>query len=749
MLNSKKITGVTLFFLLTCHSINAQINIIPAPLSVQNKSGYFTVNANTKINSIAVFKEIAQLFVEQAHFNNRSVSAKTLVLPNTINFMLAKAGDSLGKEGYILNITKQNITIKAMQPQGAFYGAQSLLQLMFTQANKNQISWGLVYDKPRFQYRGLHLDVSRNFYPVAFIKRYIDLMARYKMNTFHWHLTDDSGWRLEIKAYPKLTQNAAWREGKTWKDWRAQGEKFSEEGNPNAYGGYYTQEQAREVVKYAAVRGVTVIPEIEMPGHSFEVLTAYPELSCSGTENNKEHDFNVAKPEVYTFLQNVLSEVMAVFPSKYIHIGGDEAHKTAWKTDPLCLVLMKKEGFAHIDQLQSYFVKRIEKFIISKGRKMIGWDEILQGGLAPEATVMSWRGEQGGIDTAKMGHDVVMTPAAYMYFDYYQGDPKIEPEAIGGFVPIEKVYNYEPVPNELTASEAKHILGAQANLWTEYVSTTDHVEYMEYPRAIALAEVNWSDKKKRNWANFQQRMQGQYRYLQQLNVNYARPSYQVTILPQFIYTENKAIVSIISQQNNAIIYYTTDGTTPTTKAIKYNGAFEVKDSKIITAALFVKNEIRGDAVTLPVDFHKAIGKKVIYNLPFSPNYQGKKESTLVDGYRGGISYGDGFWQGIETNDMDVTLDMGQTCQLNTVSVGFMQLISQGIYIPAYVKLSVSDDGINFTDVERIQNNIPEDDSKLITKDFKFNLTNKKSRYIRLYAEDKQKGFLFVDEVIVY
>lgn len=725
---------------------SAQMNIIPAPLRVKNETGHFSITESTKIHSTPEFKEVAELFAEQASFKNRKIIAGAVQPALSIRFMAAKPTDSLGEEGYILNIGTMEVSIKAAKPQGAFYATQSLLQLITTD---HKIPCGQVYDKPRFKYRGLHLDVSRNFYPVAFVKRYIDLMARYKLNTFHWHLTDDSGWRLEIKAYPRLTQNAAWREGKNWKDWRAQGEKFSEAGNPNAYGGFYTQEEARDVVKYAASRGVTVIPEIEMPGHSYEVLSAYPELSCSGKENNKESDYNVAKPEVYTFLQNVLTEVMDVFPSRYIHIGGDEAGKAAWKTDPLCLELMKKEGFTDVEQLQSYFVKRIEKFIVSKGRKMIGWDEILQGGLAPEATVMSWRGVQGGIDAAKMGHDVVMTPAAFVYFDYYQGDPKTEPEAIGGFVPVEKVYSYEPIPAELSSEQGKSVLGAQANLWTEYITTSEHVEYMEYPRAIALAEVTWSSKQNRNWNDFQRRMQHQYGYLQRLNVNYARPSYQVTIVPEFIYQENKAMVSILSQQDNATIYYTTDGSLPTVNSKHYQGPFEVRGSQVVTAAVFAKGDLKGKPVTLPIDFHKAIGKKVIYNLPFSKNYQAKKENTLTDGYRGGISYGDGVWQGIETNDLDVTVDMGASVDLSALSVGFMQLISQGIYLPSYVKVLISDNGTDFKEVGLLNNEVPDTESQLLTKDFKFDLKGKKGRYVRIVAQDKQKGYLFVDEVIVY
>src|SRR5690606_10458582 len=359
-------------------------------------------------------------------------------------------------------------------------------------------------DSPRFAYRGLRLDVSRHFYPISFLEKYIDLMAIYKLNRFHWHLTDGAGWRLEIKKYPELTQKAAWRNFSLWKDWWNSPRQYVEMGSPNAYGGYYTQEEARHLVDYAARKGITIIPEIEMPGHSEEVLAVYPHLSCSGLPYQNS-EFCIGNEETFTFLTGVLDEVMDVFPSEFIHIGGDEASKESWKTCPKCKKRIEDEGLKNVEELQSYLSKRINEYVKSKDRKIIGWDEILEGGLAEGATVMSWRGEEGGIKAANSGHDVIMTPGSPMYFDSYQSNPMDQPEAIGGFTPLSKVYNYDPVPSDIGDNNRKHILGVQANLWTEYMPTQEHVEYMAYPRVLALAEVAWTSAEQKDWTDFESR----------------------------------------------------------------------------------------------------------------------------------------------------------------------------------------------------------------------------------------------------
>jgi hexosaminidase len=429
--------------------------------------------------------------------------------------------DQLGDEGYKLSVSKKGISIQANAEAGLFYGIQTLIQL--TNLNSEMVPYVEITDYPRFGYRGLHLDVCRHIFPVEFVKKYIDLMAKHKFNRFHWHLTDDQGWRIEIKKYPKLQQIAAYRNGTV----------IGHAGHSNTYdniryGGFYTQVEVKEVIAYAAARYVTIIPEIEMPGHAVAAIAAYPELGCRGDQIQTERTFGVFDPifcagqeSTFTFLQDVLTEVADLFPGSYIHIGGDEAPKTRWKECPHCQTRIKDNNLKDEHELQSYFINRMEKFLNSKGKQIIGWDEILEGGLAPNATVMSWRGEEGGIAAAKLKHNVIMTPGNWCYFDHLQDTAKTEPLSIGGLTPVREVYTYEPLPAQLNADETKYILGAQANLWTEYILSPQHAEYMAYPRACALAEVVWSPKESRDYINFLQRMETHLQRLKKWNVNCA------------------------------------------------------------------------------------------------------------------------------------------------------------------------------------------------------------------------------------
>jgi hexosaminidase len=435
------------------------------------------------------------------------------------------------REAYRLRIESDRVTLDAGAPVGIFYGLQTLRQLLPPEVER---AWGeapltlpnvSIQDEPRFAYRGMHLDVGRHLFPVEFVKRYIDLLALYKMNVFHWHLTEDQGWRIEILKYPKLTEVGAYRQETILE---RNFDPYIGDGVP--YGGFYTQEEVREVVAYAAERHITVIPEIEMPGHSVAALAAYPELGCTpgpfevSTVWGVKDDIYCPSEETFAFLEDVLTEVMELFPGPYIHIGGDEAPKTAWEESALAQEVIRREGLADEHELQSYFVRRIEGFLNEHGRRLVGWDEILEGGLAPQATVMSWRGMDGGIEAARQGHDVIMTPTSHAYFDYYQGERALEPLAIGGFLPLEKVYSLEPVPAELSSAEALHILGAQGNVWTEYIKTADHVEYMAFPRMLAMSEVVWSPAEVRDWSSFTWRLGSQLRRLDFLGVNYRTPT---------------------------------------------------------------------------------------------------------------------------------------------------------------------------------------------------------------------------------
>ncbi|MDQ6857905.1 MAG: beta-N-acetylhexosaminidase [Chloroflexota bacterium] len=498
--------------------------LIPWPRALEAREGAFALVAGTRIaggERDADARRLADLLAgylrELAGIDAPEGADGTITLRLRPD---APAGD----EAYALDITADRIDLGARDARGLFYGIQTLRQLVA--ASPKAVAAVRIDDAPRFPYRGLHLDVGRHFFPVEFIKRYIDLLATFKLNTFHWHLTEDQGWRLEIKKYPKLTEVGAWRT-ETIVGHARRGPKGYD---GTRHGGFYTQEQARDVVAYAKARGVTVLPEIEMPGHSLAALAAYPELAnvpgpfeVRTTWGISDEVFSPSEA-TFTFLENVLREVMDIFPSEYIHIGGDEAPKKRWQESAAAQELIKKEKLGDEDELQSWFIRRIERFLNDHGRRLIGWDEILEGGLAPNATVMSWRGTKGGIAAAKQGHDVVMAPQEDLYFDHYQGDPEHEPLAIGGMTPIEDTYRYEPVAAELSADEATHVLGPEACMWTEYMPTTDQVEYMAYPRVLALAEIAWSPRAARDWASFQQRLPAALAFLDRLGVHYRKPS---------------------------------------------------------------------------------------------------------------------------------------------------------------------------------------------------------------------------------
>ncbi len=515
-----------------------EVNIIPQPAAMTVGKGSFTITPKTKIVFAGSGLENAADFLNA-------------YLKQFYGFTLQTSTDGKYDHNIVLNydkmeypipgaynmdVTKKHIYIGGDNATGVFYGVQSLIQLLPVQKSSQlKIKEVSIQDKPRFAYRGLHLDVGRHFFPVAFIKQYIDYIALHKMNTFHWHLTEDQGWRIEIKKYPKLTEVGGFRNGTII-------DRYPGKGNDGIrYGGYYTQEEIKEVVAYAAARHITVVPEIELPGHSSAAIAAYPELSCFPNENTKVapktswsgpttgkqvqqawgvfEDVFCPSEFTFNFLQDVLDEVMALFPSTYIHIGGDECPKEAWKRSAFCQELIREKGLKDEHGLQSYFIQRIEKYLNSKGRQIIGWDEILEGGLAPNATVMSWRGEAGGIEAAKQNHNVIMTPGGWCYFDHSQNKPE-DSVTIGGYTPVDKVYSYEPVPKELTGDKAKYVLGAQANVWTEYMKNTDKIEYMIFPRLSALSEVLWSPKEQRNWANFEKRLTTQQKRYQLWGSNY-------------------------------------------------------------------------------------------------------------------------------------------------------------------------------------------------------------------------------------
>lgn len=511
-----------------------KVGIIPQPLEMEFQNEVFVLDEDTKILYPESFSQVATFFSD--YINNRSEIRMEKTDKDSRNAVVfLKDASITNEEGYKLSVTPKKIVISAATPKGAFYAIQSLRQLMpvalesgnYREDGEKEIGIPTVeiYDEPRFAYRGQMLDVGRHFFPVEFVKKYIDLMAMFKFNTFHWHLTEDQGWRIEIKKYPKLTEVGAYRDSTVIGHYQDKPRKW----DTTRYGGFYTQEEVKEVVKYAQERFITVIPEIEMPGHSEAALAAYPELGCTGGPYQVQGLWGIhsniycTKEETFTFLEGVLDEVMELFPGKYIHIGGDEAPKEKWEQCEVCQALIRSEGLADEHELQSYFIQRIEKYLNSKDREIIGWDEILEGGLAPNATVMSWRGIEGAVEAAKQHHDVIMTPTAYCYLDYYQYKEDKEnrdPLAIGGYLPLEKVYSFEPIPEELTAEEAKYVLGSQVNLWTEYIDSPEKVEYMEYPRAIAMGEVAWSAKENKDYDNFLYRLEPVIKRLDAMGVKH-------------------------------------------------------------------------------------------------------------------------------------------------------------------------------------------------------------------------------------
>lgn len=725
------------------------IDIVPRPSKIMVQDGEFPLGQIIDLYYTEEFASNTELLREVPGLQiGNSEQIKKLKKQHNQGLRLLKAEefDHVDPNGYLLEIDENGILLKAHSAKAMLPGIYSLVQLSYLNDLKF-LPYVKIEDKPRFSYRGMHLDVSRNFMPFNFLKKYIDLLALYKFNYFHWHLTDGAGWRLEIKQYPELTQKAAWRTHMLWKDWWNNGRQYIDQGSPNASGGYYTQDQARELVAYAEKRGVTIIPEIEMPGHSEEVLAVYPELSCTGIPYT-QGEFCLGNEKTYQFLKNVLDEVLAIFPSQYIHIGGDEADKSHWKNCSKCQALMQKDSLKSEDELQSYAIKQMDEYLQSKGRKLIGWDEILQGGLSDGATVMSWRGEEGGIQAANAGHDVIMTPGGYLYFDGYQTDPRTQPEAIGGYLPLEKVYSYNPIPEELPEDKRKHILGAQANIWTEYIPNAQQVEYMAFPRALALSEVVWTDQENRSWKDFQKRLQQQYKILQKLEVNYYRPSYNVINKVEFDSAQVKNTVSLSSEQFIPNIKYTIDGSEPNGGSTVYNLPIELSKSAVIKAASFIDSTRVSPIETIELDLHKAIGKEVKYNIPWE-GYPAQENRTLTNGIKGTLSYQDGQWQGF-TKGIDIVVDFERREEIKSVGLNFMQIPGPGVYFPGEFTVLVSDNGKSYRELGKIINQVSTVDPALKFQKFEIELGKPvMARYIQIKATNPMNGYLFADEVVIY
>ena len=684
------------------------------PANYKVNAGKFLLNNQTKIvindpgelNSANFLNDYLQNFYgfTLGIVNKAEAPSANYILLNTRRFIQAPANG----ERYTFVSSTDNISIEGNTYQGTFYGMQTLLHLLPPKQQSDlSVPCVSIDDYPRFKYRGMHLDVGRHFFPVDYIKKYIDYIAYYKMNTFHWHLTEDQGWRIEIKKYPLLTSVGAYRNGTII------GHRPGT-GNDNIrYGGFYTQGEIKEIVKYAADRFITVIPEIELPGHSSAAIAAYPELSCfpgestkiaantpwSGSKQGKQVQQtwgvfeDVFCPSEYTFnfIENVLDEVLELFPSEYIHIGGDESPKVLWQRSPFCQQLIKEKDLKDEHGLQSYFIQRIEKYINSKGRKIIGWDEILEGGLAPNATVMSWRGEQGGIDAAKQKHNVIMTPGSYVYLDHAQSKHE-DSVTIGGYLPVEMVYDYEPVPKELDTSRAKYVLGAQANVWTEYMPNTRKVEYQIFPRMSALSEVVWSPKNKRNFTDFQKRLQVEFARFNLWKANYSTAYYNIKSTVSTTYAGT--LLWTLESKSKAPIYITNN---VTNTGLKYEGPIAINGSGNYTVSLVNHKKVL-DSVTQKFSFNKATGKKIVLtNLP-SATYPGNGGAAgLVNGVKSETGFSSDEWLGWSNKNLEAVVDLGKAQNISKVSLDVLKQEKSNIYLPAAVEVFTSINGTDWND----------------------------------------------------
>ena len=673
-----------------------------------------------------------------------------------INFIRLKLDTSPKPDAYSLTVTPHNVEISGGE-NGVFYALQSLLQLVKADSTgKLIIPCVKIDDESRFQWRGMHLDVSRHFFSKEFVKKYIDYLVTYKMNTFHWHLTDDQGWRIEIKKYPKLTQIGGWRKGTLI------GHSSSEKiiTDSVVYGGFYTQDDIREIVAYAKARHITIVPEIEMPGHAMAAISAYPYLSCTGKQIDVEQTWGVfedvfcTKDSVFDFMENVLSEVMDLFPGTYIHVGGDECPKVKWTQCPVCQGRIKELGLKNEEELQSYFIKRVEKFLNQHHRKLIGWDEILQGGLDPNATVMSWQGEEGGIAAAKQGNYVVMTPGSHCYFDHYQGDPSNEPLAIGGYTTIEKVYSYEPIPAELTPEQQKYILGAQGNLWTEYISSEKQVEYMIFPRLCALSEVVWSPKRLRNYADFRSRLLSHFEMFDKSGINYSKSIFEINknviadTLKNMLYLELKQEFQI-----GDLYYWYEDEKGILSERQKYVNPIPIKSSCTIHAESRDSNQGVKNSIAQKFIITKSSGASIRLTNPPSSKYNYNSPYSLVDGVSGRIPWNGKEWLGFVDNPLEAVIDLGKTQDINEVVIHALKAEASWIYLPKIVRVEVSENGVDYVKFGEYNEQEISRIGRIIT--IKNNPV--KARYVKVYVEglgligkgkagEGNNAWLFVSEI---
>ncbi|MFS4417451.1 family 20 glycosylhydrolase [Maribacter sp. 2307ULW6-5] len=739
--------------------------LIPEPVQLERGQGSFTFNENTRFvvkdNSHGpVANLLANKFMGAAGFVLSTVSET----PES-NYVLLTTDQGMAREAYSLAVTPNHIKITAGSYPSLVHGIQTLRQLLPAEIEMRNApettQWTVpsltIEDHPRYPWRGLMLDVSRHFFDKEYIKESIDRMALFKLNVLHLHLVDDQGWRLEIKKYPKLTEVGAFRVDQEEKHWNAR--NTNQPGDSATYGGFYTQDDIREIVAYAQMHGISVMPEIEMPAHVTSAVAAYPEYSCKGTPVAVPSGgiwpitdiYCAGKESTFAFLEDVMMETMTLFPFEYIHVGGDEATKTNWETCPDCQRRMREEGLANTEELQSYFIKRMERFLSSKGRTLVGWDEILEGGLPAGATVMSWRGIQGGWEASKEGHDVIMTPGT-VYLNHYQGEPDYEPIAFGGYEPLNKVYAFDPVVDSMSVAQKEHVLGSQANLWSEYVTNNEESEYMLFPRVTALSEGLWTPKEKKDWAAYAAKIPALFERLEAMNVTYARSAYAVTAKSKLTETGGIA-VSLANEFPESSIRYALNEAPLTKESPIYTAPLKLEGTTTVKAAVFENGEIVGDTLVKHFNFHKAVGATVQYDPIYSKRYQGTGADNLVNVFRGSKNFHDGQWQAWLEDDALLTLDLGRPKTFSSVAVGAMENQGSGIYYPTGIKVMVSEDGKTFREVGRLER--PHQDNGFVNLEtFKVIFDELTAQYIKVevtnLAHPPTGGscFIFLDEVLV-
>jgi hexosaminidase len=725
-----------------------KIPVIPIPKKVNVQSGFFTLNSSSTIscNNPETLSdiEVFNAYIDKMYGYRLKIEKYTGVKKNQVVIL---SDVNMPSDNYSLSVDSDGVRIVGGNGAGVFYALQTLTLLLPAGKVTNlQIPFVEIEDNPRFSYRGMHLDVARHFFSVAEVKRYIDYLALYKFNAFHWHLTDDQGWRIEIKKYPKLHQIGGWRKGTLI------GHKFDEPEQYDTipYGGFYSQEEIKDVIQYASKRHIEVIPEIEMPGHALAALAAYPEFSCTGGpfETGKTwgvfQDVFCPKEETFQFIENILDEVCSLFPGKYIHIGGDECPKERWKECSHCRELIRKENLIDENGLQRFFTNRISDYLKKKNKIAIGWDEILDEKLSSDAVIMSWRGYKGGIEGASRGHDVIMTPYSHCYFDYYQSrftDGKL---AIGGYLPIDMIYRYEPVPDALNAQQSKHILGAQGNVWTEYISNEEYLQEMIFPRICALAEVLWSPLDRRDYNSFTSRLQSHFKFLKFNKINYSSAIYDIS---SRIHkgVEKNIEIELFTKFPRGQIHYTIDGTDPKLSSPVFSGNIVSDQSLSIRAALYEGVQQLGGIFIRNFSVSLSTAKEITLANPPHEEYNKGGAFSLIDGSTSSMPWLPEEWLGFAGNDLDATINLGELLRISKVTVDVLKENAGKIYLPKEVVVLISDNGKDFIKVASLN----QSEIEKMKRALRLQFPSVQTKWVKVIAKNSNgKDWLFVDEIKV-